>query len=103
MRRIKLKISTHWLTDATGSDGPIKKIDNYYIFICPHCGGGAQVFEKDVRCTIFRHGVYKSNGKPIPPHTPKRECVRLINGGEIYGCGKPFRFDRKTVSICGYI
>jgi hypothetical protein len=41
------------------------------------------------------------------PHTPKSECDRLAETGEIYGCGKPFRVTKNNdgiqAEICDYI
>ena len=57
---------------------------------------------------IAKHAssVYKSGKRkkqPVSPHTPKAECDRLACEGLIHGCGKPFKFDGKKVTICGYI
>lgn len=70
---------------------------------CPHCNGLVSVFAHDIKCTIFRHGIWKANGRPIDPHTPKAECDRLLRDGLIYGCSKPFKFNGTTVEICGYL
>jgi hypothetical protein len=72
-------------------------------FDCPHCGGGIVVADSDVRCTIFRHGAFKNNGEPIPPHTPQSVSETWVAQGLIYGCGKPFKFDRKTLIVCDWI
>lgn len=69
-----------------------------YLFECPHCCGLAQVNKKDINCTVFRHGVFKSNMQPIPPHSTKAECKRLLESGLIHGCGKPFLFDGTTAT-----
>ena len=74
-----------------------------YYFECPNCEGLCQVEKKDIKCGIFRHAIYKHNGNYIDPHTPEEECIRLTTEKLIYGCGKPFKFDGKTVEICGYI
>ena len=71
------------------------------IITCPHCGEYAIIAE--INCAIFRHGVYKTNMQPINPHASKEECERLLANGEIYGCGKPFKYDGKTIEICDYI
>lgn len=39
----------------------------------------------------------------ISPHAPKAECDRLVAAGLIYGCGKPFRFDGTTATVCDYV
>ena len=70
---------------------------------CPHCNGLVSVYTHDIKCTIFRHGIWKHNGKPINPHLPKKECDRLFAEGLIHGCGKPFKFDGVNLSVCDYI
>ncbi len=77
-----------------------------YFFECPHCQKLVAVQKDAIKCTIFRHGSYKGGKKdkqPIPPHTKKEECDRLVEEDLIYGCGKPFKFDGAKVEICGYI
>lgn len=74
-----------------------------YCFKCPHCYEYCEVMEKDIRCTIFRHAVFKKDMKFVPPHAPKEECERWIREGLVYGCTKPFKFDGKKVEICDYI
>lgn len=73
-----------------------------YIFECPHCKGIVQVYPDDIRCTIFRHGIYK-DGTPLPPHSSKELCDEVVRLDKIYGCGKPFIFNGKEVKKCGYI
>lgn len=80
--------------------------NNFYIFNCPHCFQIIQVHKKQLNCCIFRHGVFKKNMKQINPHTPKKICDKLIKENKIYGCGKPFKFNKgnnPTVEICDYI
>lgn len=70
--------------------------------VCPHCQGG--IFIEEINCRIFRHAVYKETNEPICPHAPQEECVRLVESGKVYGCGKPFRLDEKDKPVeCGYI
>lgn len=69
---------------------------------CPHCSGTILIMTNEINCQIFRHGVFK-NGNQLGPHTSKEECDRVFRENEIFGCGKPFRFDGKTISICEYI
>ena len=50
----------------------------------------------------------KSTGEQIDPHLPKKHCDRLVDHGEIYGCGKPFRVEpqKDDTLLCynyGYI
>lgn len=81
--------------------------DSMYVFECPHCNLLVQVKEKDLRCKIFRHAVYKANNKPIKPHAPQAECERLLAQDLVYGCAKPFRLVTTgkvlRAEICGYI
>jgi hypothetical protein len=78
--------------------------------ICPHCN--ETILIQKIQCGIFRHGVIKKTNKPIPPHTNKKKCDKLIMKREIYGCGKPFSIqiienenEEPTidVKICDYI
>jgi hypothetical protein len=77
------------------------------IFVtCPHCN--CLVYVEQVNCKIFRHGTFKHNYEPIPPHSPKSVCDKWIEEDAIWGCGKPFRIElneeNQWVSIiCDYI
>jgi len=79
------------------------KEQKVYYFECPNCHFLTSVPEDGIACGIFRHGITKMDGKQIPPHLNKDECDRLEKEGLIYGCGKPFRFDGKSVDKCDYI
>jgi len=79
----------------------ILHVDGMYFISCPHCGTTLQINRYDINCGIFRCGVYKSNLEHIYPHLSKEKCESLKN--EIWGCGKPFKFDGKRISICDYI
>ena len=72
---------------------------------CPHCNG--TVIVEQLNCKIFRHGIFKKNGKQIDPHAKKEECNEYIEKDLIYGCGKPFRViekeDKYEAEICDYI
>ena len=78
-----------------------------HFFECPHCHGLINVNENDFNCKIFRHGVYKKDGKQIDSHLNKPECDRLFKEGLIYGCGKPFKLitedNKYGTEICDYI
>ena len=78
------------------------KSDIFY-FACPHCDMMIQVPRDEIRCTIFRHAVFKKGMKFVPPHASKKECERWLREDLVYGCTKPFKFDGKKVEICGYI
>ena len=49
----------------------------------------------------------KVSGQQLPPHLSKPECDRLAAEQRIYGCGKPFRVEKKqdgiVAVICDYI
>lgn len=87
----------------TNTEMQFDKDTNSYIIICPHCKENIIVNKNEINCTIFRHGVIKSNNQQMNPHTPKTECDRLFNENLIYGCGKPFKFNGTTLSKCDYI
>lgn len=79
----------------------------FYIYQCPHCGDYIETEKGQLNCKIFRHGVYKSNGKQVPPHSKKSLCDQLFNECLIYGCGKPYQIykadDAWYVRKCDYI
>ena len=81
--------------------------NNIFRFKCPNCNTDIEVLKQQTNCRIFRCGIYKRNGNPIPPHTKKEECDRLFNNNLIYGCSKPFKFVYSNtgnyVETCGYI
>lgn len=82
-----------------------KETDFIYVY-CPHCESMCQI--EQINCGIFRHGVYKSNNQPIPPHASIDMCKQLLDQNLIYGCGKPFKLisniDKKYIAIeCDYI
>jgi hypothetical protein len=86
-----------------GKEPSVQKDGDTYIVLCPHCVTLALIHEQNVNCGIFRHGVFKRTGQPIPPHSPKELCDRLLARDLIDGCGKPFRFDGRTITACDYI
>ena len=78
----------------------------YLYIICPHCK--SIVFIDELNCCIFRHGVLKTNGKQIDPHSGKELCDFYVEKGMIYGCGKPFQIVQKSdgeyiAVVCDYI
>lgn len=86
----------------------VTKIDNVFIFECPHCDGTIEVEESAVACRIFRHASFKQPNNPqIPPHTPKEECDKLLAQNLVNGCTKPFLFHfaepQNYVEPCDYI
>ena len=58
---------------------------------CPTCGIMIEI--TNVRCGTFRCGVYKKNGRPLPPHSNQMVCEDAVKRGLIYGCGSPFKDD----------
>ncbi len=75
------------------------------ILKCPHCDSFMEILQ--LNCKIFRHGILRSNGKQIDPHSPKELCDYYIKHDKIYGCGKPFRIEKNgeeyIAIICDYI
>ena len=71
------------------------------VYSCPYCQGGITI--EQINCGIFRHGIYRSTGLQMNPHTPQQECERLVQQNVIWGCGRPFRFDGKTIQPCDYL
>ena len=67
--------------------------DNFYCVNCPHCNGSIIILHNEINCRIFRHGAYRENMQPIPPHASKVECDSLVAENRIVGCGKPFRVE----------
>ena len=69
---------------------------------CPHCDQMIEIIE--LRCRIFRCGIYKKTFQPINPHLSKALCFQLMSTDTIYGCGKPFLINqRDEVEKCDYI
>lgn len=86
----------------------VNNIKTWYSFNCPHCDGVIEVYKKELRCKIFRHGLFIRNGvvTQIPPHTSKKGCDQFVANGLLEGCGKPFIFIESTpnrVEKCDYI
>ena len=75
------------------------------IIICPNCN--ESIIIEEINCGIFRHGVFKTNGIQMDPHSTKNVCDEAIEKDLIYGCGKPFQIiiqDNTTIiQKCDYI
>jgi hypothetical protein len=75
------------------------------IITCPHCG--EYIIIEKLNCKIFRHAVYKKNGRQINPHMSKNDCDLLLRENKIFGCCKPFQIiiknDEYIPIICDYI
>ena len=76
----------------------------YIIINCPHCNCSILIYENEINCRIFRHGVYKDTNEPVNPHLDKVSCENLSDSGRIFGCCKPFRLNNENIpEICEYI
>ena len=78
------------------------------ILLCPHCHEYFMVDKNEIKCAIFRHGVYIETLEPIDPHSPKNICEKLVSDKKIYGCGKPFQLlldvsGENFTQVCDYI
>lgn len=74
---------------------------------CPHCKSPVEIVQ--LNCRIFRHGILRSNGTQIGPHSSKELCDFYVANDKIYGCGKPFKIENGinnnefVAVICDYI
>ena len=72
------------------------------IISCPNCE--IPIYIESISCMIFRCGVFRTNGEPIPPHASQTECEYYVNNQLIYGCACPFKYDGTNPHIiCDYI
>ena len=77
------------------------------IIDCPHCNCPMEIVQ--LNCRIFRHGILRSNGMQIGPHSSKELCDYYVTNNKIYGCGKPFKIENGintnefVAVICDYI
>jgi len=77
-------------------DGETFVLDGMYWRVrCPHedCGLWFEVRTDEVNCTIFRHGIFKATGHMLDPHSSQQTCEDAMARDELYGCGKPVRFN----------
>ena len=83
---------------------PISPVSNFYEFKCHSCNINIIIEHDQLNCRIFRCGIIKSSGEPIPPHSSKLVCDELRDNNLIIGCGLPFKIndDMQLVS-CDYI
>jgi hypothetical protein len=82
-------------------------VDNFFHFKCPNCTEQIIVLKKQIRCKIFRHGIYKSSFKQVNPHMSKEKCEKLIKENKVYGCCKPFEIifsneNKIQAIVCDY-
>ena len=83
---------------------PISPTPNFYEFKCHSCNLTIIIEHDQLNCRIFRCGVMKSNGEPIPPHSSKQVCYELRDNNLIYGCGLPFKINNNMQLVaCDYI
>lgn len=72
------------------------------LVFCPHCK--IPILIEQLNCRIFRHGIFKKDGKQINPHESKEMCDLFFSTDQIYGCGKPFFVnDEIQAIVCDYI
>jgi hypothetical protein len=66
------------------------------MFTCPYedCQGTVTVSPNQVNCGVFRHGVYKTTGRPIGAHLSQAKCLELVHQSKVYGCARPFRIKK---------
>jgi hypothetical protein len=83
--------------------------DDSILLNCPHCQQFFFVQKEEIKCAIFRHGIYIHNLEPIDPHLSKQKCQELVEQNKIYGCGKPFQMVMDSsgknfyTQVCDYI
>ena len=82
------------------------KIDNFYLFTCPHCLTDILVNINELNCKIFRHAIYKTNFEQVNPHLCQKDCEFLLSNDLVYGCCKPIEIitkdDKQYAIICNY-
>jgi hypothetical protein len=80
-------------------------MEDKIIVICPHCE--EFVFIEQLNCCIFRHAVFIASGEPIDPHATEIMCTQYVKNQLVYGCGKPFKIEKKEdvfIAVkCNYI
>jgi hypothetical protein len=91
------------LKETTSNQDDILFVNNVFTIKCPWCNYTVQVLPDQINCKIFRCGNLKNNNEPINPHLPKVYCDYLSTKDLIFGCGKPFEFDGKTIKKCEYV
>ena len=74
-----------------------------FLIQCPSCNRPIEVLA--VKCGIFRCGVYKKSQRQLGSHAKEEYVKRMLEQDKIYGCGNPFKVDKKShmVSKCGWI
>ena len=78
--------------------------EEYIVVICPNCQGSVIIYKKQIKCGIFRHGVYKKTNKPIDPHLSQSKCEKLFRTKKVLGCCKPFKLNNENQpEVCDYI
>lgn len=70
------------------------------IVTCPWCNYEVEIVK--LNCSIFRHVVFKSNGKQVNPHLSEKECKKLLEKNLVYGCCILFKVINDKVIKCSY-
>jgi len=73
------------------------------IINCPHCD--QMILVEKIKCGIFRCGIYKKTGRQVGSHSKEKYIKKLLKNNKIYGCGNPFKYNKKTKIIekCDWI
>ena len=72
------------------------------IIQCPYCNQMIEIIE--LRCRIFRCGIYKITYKQINQYLSKEVCLQLVKDNAIYGCGNPFLINNLlNAEKCDYL
>ena len=61
---------------------------------CPNCKESVIIDPKDIRCGKFVHAIYKTNMKPVNPHSKPSFIQKLIKSNKVYGCGSFFTLNK---------
>ena len=82
-------------------------MEQFIVFVCPHCSGEFSVHAAELNCRIVRHFVFK-DFQQLNPHAPKEECERVVREELGYGCAGPVELfsgddGQWSARICGYI
>lgn len=95
-KRLVLAVDVSVLSETVSQNERLAALDrpkpvssDQAVAICPHCEAPFEIDEGN--CNVFRHAVDKRTLRPIPPHTPEAECLKLVREEKVYGCAKPLR------------
>jgi len=95
--REELTFSVAGTLGQPGRAPGVEKKKKMFQVTCPQCQGLVIIEENEVNCAIFRHGVFRNSGQPIPPHSKLDQCQRWVENNEIWGCGAAFSLNKSTL------